>query len=565
MKKTSILLMLLLAVITFVSCSNDDSKDGPAKAGNAKSWKMYDGDFITPEDVIVSDNDTTNINVSKAYITKLKGKEQVAEGDIISLFTHGHLAYLQVSHVADNGNYMSIDVKKVSLTEVLGVLNINMSNVQLSTDIYFDQSLPKRVNNGGQADADGLINSKAYIETDAQGNTVIHPMAVLTPAFEAGANGEMGAVIPGAFAGCYVGQADNIEVANGWFSSVLNVLSNVSKVVITPVKIVTDAVKCAVDCGEILAKLAVGGSVNKDYRIIDFEHKFTGHRWDLTEGKAASVNDFDFNTMNKPRYTKAQWKDSVMTKAYVTLNGHVKANAGMRMILDFKPAKIEKFELDAYALFDLDANILFEIGKKIQITRPLSLHRFTPQKIMFDIGPVPVVIVVYPEIILNNQVSGEVLAYMDFDAKAYFNYDAGIQFIPEFKPVVNDTICKPFELEFNKLGVKGEVTASMGPYFRLSCELYGIAGPVLDFGFSANFKANADVFKEKDKDWDADGKITVTINWGEMRGSGAIGFPPLKDVSEWLYEKLSFQTKNLIDPPFVIYRQPIFEYPKENK
>lgn len=560
MKKTSILLMLLLAVITFVSCSNDDSKDGPAKAGNAKSWKMYDGDFITSEDVVVSDNDTTNILVSKAYITKLKGKEQVAEGDVISLFTHGHLAYLQVSRVADNGNYMSFDVKKLSLNEVLGALNINMSNVQLSTDIYFDQNLPKRVNNGGQADADGLINSKAYIDTDAQGNTVIHPMAVLTPAFEAGANGEVGAVIPGALVGCYVGQADNIDVANGWFSSFVNVVKSAANVVITPIKTVA---KVVVDCGEILAKLAVGGSVNKDERIIDLDHKFTGQRWDLTEGTAASINDF--NNMNKPRYTKSQWKDSVMTKAYLTLNGHIKANAGMRIILDFKPMKVEKFELDAYALFDLDANVLFEVGKKLQITRPLSLHRLTPKTLMFDIGPVPVIIVVYPEVIMNHQISGEVLAYWDFDAKAYFNYDVGIQFLPEFKPVINDTISKPFEIEFNKFGVKGEVTASMGPYFRLSCELYGIAGPVIDFGVSANAKATGEVYKEKDKDWEPDGKITVTVNWGEVRGSGAIGFPPLKDVSEWLYEKLSFHTKNLIDPPFVIYPQKIFEYPKENK
>lgn len=553
--------MLFVALITFASCSKDDSKDTPSNVKNAKSWKMYDGDFITSEDVVVSSDDSTNINVSKAYIAKLKGKEQIAEGDIISLFTHGYLTYFQVGRVAENGNYMSVDVKKVSLNEVLGALNISMSNVQLSTDIYFDQNLPKRVNNGGQADADGLINTKAYIDTDAKGNTVYHPVAYLTPAFEAGANGEVGAAVPGAFVGCYIGQADNIEAANSWFSSFIDGVKSVGKAVITPIK---TAAKVVVDCGEILTKLVVGGSVNKDYRIIDLNHEFTGQRWDLTEGTGASINDF--NVKPKPLYVKGEWKDSVMNKVYLTLNGHIIANAGMRMILDFEPMKVEKFELDAYALLDLDANVTLEVGKKLQVTRPLSLHRMTPKSLMFDIGPIPVVIVVYPEFIMNTQFTDEVLAYMNFDAKAYFNYDFGLQFLPEFKTVTNESKYDPFKLEFNKVGVKGTITASFGPALRLSCELYGIAGPVLDiYPFNANFKANADIFKEGDKDLDGDGSILLYTNWGEIRGSGAVKFPPLREVSDWLYETLSFQTKNLIDPPIVIYSDTLFQYPKENK
>lgn len=548
MKNSRLILMLFVALITFASCSKDDPKDTPSNGGNAKSWKMYDGDFITAEDVIVS-NDSTNLNVSKAYLAKLKGKEKVAVGDIISLFTHGYLNYFQVNSVAENGDsYMSIGVKEVSLNQVLSALNINLKNVQISTDVYMDQTKPKRVNNSGEADSKGLINTEAYIETDANGNKIIHPMACLVPAYRKGANfDEEGSAIPGAYVGCYIGQADNYEAANSWFDSFVDVVKDVGSAVISPVKAVVSAVELAVDCGEFLAKLAVGGEMIRDTRIIDLDHEFTGQRWDLTSGQAAKRTDSGENS--KPIYVKEEWKDSVKAKVYATLNGHIKAHAGLRMVLDFSPLSVDKFEYGAYANLDLDMNAVIEAGVKIQETRPVSLKRFAPKEWMGDIGPIPILIVVYPEFIWNTQITGEYLAYFDFDAKVKFDYDAAIQFIPEIKPIVHK--CEHptgdnIGFSFNKFGVKGEGSASTGLFLRLSAELYGIAGPVFDLGSSLNIKGNVDIFKEKDEPWNAKGDLMLIANYAEMRTGGAIGFPPLKDVSPWLYEKLSFHTNNLI-------------------
>ncbi len=553
MKKQLLSLTLLLAAILVlgISCSDHDGAEengSPAKPSRAPiSWKIYDGNFITLQDVIMS-NDSTSVNISKAFISRHSKNETIEKGDVISLFNHGFLDYFEVGKTAENGeHYISCNVKKISLERALEILKVDMDNVHLSTDIYTDKSKPKRVNNSGEADVDGIMNSDMYVEKN-NGETVFHPYAVLVPGYREGANAdEKGAVAPDGFVGCYVGQIDNIETANGWFDSVIDAVKSVGNAIISPIK---TAVTVTADTAELLAKLAVGGDYTKDYKVIDINHEFTGHRWNIVDGvKTLIPKGDDDGDDDKEQWTKEEWDKEVEGKAYVTLNGHLNAHAGARIDLVFKPASVEKFAVSAFADTDIDLKAKLELGMKAEASRPVVLHRFDCKELMFDIGPVPVLIVIYPEAVWNTTISGEIYAYMEASVNFKMNYEATLQFKPEFKTYVTPKQKPTGDASIDKFGYKGKAELRSGIYFRTAWQLYGVAGPVFDIGNSVSAEGEFDIFKEKGKDPEGYAKAAVKINIGDVRASAQISFPPLKDYSEWLYEALTWKTDDLIDVP----------------
>lgn len=568
MKKLfSFALLIAASAIICLSCSGDhDGAESPVKpVGPSRapmSWKLYDGNFVTDQDVMVS-NDSSSMNVSKAFIARLSKKETIEQGDVISLFNHGYLDYFEVGKTAENGeHYVTCNVKKIGLERALGILKVDMDNVHLSTEVYADKSKPKRVNNSGEADANGIINYDMYVEKSS-GETVIHPSAILVPAYREGANADdEDAVAPDGFVGCYIGQADDLDVANGWFSNVISAVKKVTNVVIAPVKTV---VKVAADTAELLGKLAFGGDYTKEYKVIDINHEFTGHRWDLVEGVESLVkddnadnkdgdkdddkdDDKDKDNDNSP-WTKEEWEKEVKAKAYVTLNGHANAHAGARIDLVLKPASVEKFSVSAFADADIDVKAKLELGVAAEASRPVVLHRFPCKELMFDIGPVPVLIVIYPEIIWNTSFKGEILAYAEASVNYKMNYVATMQFLPEFKTYVDPKQEPTGDASLDKFGFKGNIDLRTGVYFRSAWHLYGVAGPVFDIGCSVSAEGDFDAFKEKDKAPVGHAHAELNINIGDIQASGQISFPPLQDYSKWLYEKLTWKTDNLIDVP----------------
>lgn len=547
---------LLFAALAFfsVSCSDDhDGAESPVKpvvpSRAPMSWKLYDGDFLTTQDVVMVSNDSTSMNVSKAFISRISKKETIEKGDVVSLFNHGFLDYFEVSKAAENGeHFVTCNVKKINLERALDILKVDMDNVHLSTDFYTDNSKPKRVNNSGEADEDGIMNSDLYIEK-VNGETIIHPSALLVPAYRSGANiDEEGAVASDGFVGCYIGQMDEDEAANFCFDDVIDVVKKATNTVIAPIKTV---VKVTADTGELLAKLAVGGDYTKEYKIIDINHEFTGHKWDLMKG----IETPEIDDEKKDSWTKEEWEKEVEAKAFVTLNGHANAHAGARIDLVLKPASVDKFSVSAFADADIDVKAKLEWGIAAGASRPVVLHRFPCKELMFDIGPVPVLIVIYPELIWNTSFKGEFLSYAEMSLSYKMNYEATMQFRPEFKAFVNPKQEPKGDRSLDKFGFKGNVDIRTGVYFRSAWNLYGVAGPVFDVGCSLSAEGDFDTFKEKDKDPVGHAHAALKINIGDVQASAQIAFPPLKDYSEWLYEKLSWKTDNLIDIP------PLLEIP----
>ena len=542
------------------SCS-DDKKAEPEPTPvtrAAKAWNLYSSDFITAEDVIVS-TDSASINFSKAYLKQLSEKATPQQGDVVSIFKEGRLSYFEVLSAKENGeHYITCSVKVIGLEGALGLLKINMNNVRLSTDVYMDKSVPKRVNNNGEADNDGIINVKAYQEKSQDGDTIFHPMAYLQYAPLTGAKPNADGVVPGTFTGCYIGQLDDAQVANAWWDAAWGVIKTVykkAKYIINPGEAVLDLVK---GVGKTIYDLATKGELNEKQDVISFDHTFSGHSWDLRLEKAADSNYEPVTDM----WTEKKFDEpDFRAQAYATLTGHFNAHAGAIMVLDLKPSHVTKFEVGAYADIDLDLNVKLEAGVHFGLSRPIPLFRLGAKEIVFDIG-IPIAIVVYNEIILKAETAGEILAFADFDLKYKKECKATLQIQPTLKGSASASPDLPDDFfTFNKAGMRVCTDLTIGAYLRSSWELYSVAGPVFDIGPSVNLHGDGSIFYDRAKnqiDGEAEAKLYVTPV--DVQGGGTIGFPPLQEISNWLYEKLSIHTDMLdLNPPFDPF-QPIEKF-----
>lgn len=518
-------------------------------------WKVMDGDFLTSEDVIVS-TDSTSININKAYLDRLTGDDDIKQGDVISVFTHGLMNYFQVDKAAANGeHYMSYAVKEVNLQQVLGICKIDMSNVQLSSTVWKDMSKPKRVNNSGEADPNGLINTDAYIEHAPDGSIIYHPIAYMEPAFYEGMNeDEEGALVTNGYVGCYIGMIDDEAVANGLLDDIVGTLKKVSEF-INPVEMVT---KVVVSSTKTIVKLAKTGKFEENFDVLGFDYKFMNERWDILNRSKDSKKDFE--DKGKPIYAKEEWKAEIKPKVYVTLDGHFNAHTGLRMLLDLKPFSLERFEVGLYANADIDIDAFIEAGVQLEAKRPISIKRFTSKQIVFDLGPVPVVIVIYPELLWKTKINSEILLYAHLSAKTKFEAEA----IAKVKPTVGTSLKwvndPDRHVKLHQVGISGVGTASTGPALRFSCQLYGFAGPVFDICHTLNFKSNIDDYWDFDKDGNMNfinGAMMLDYRLGQLSVGGALGFPPLKDISSYLYEKMSIEFEDWVNSPS-LYRDTIF-------
>lgn len=546
MKKNLFTLLFAVAATLFAaSCSDDSSDNGNNQSSSSQEigraatcWSIDDGNFITSEDVIMAD-DAKSVNISKAFMKYLNDKDEIKKGDVIGLYQHGILKYLHVTEVKDGGNvYMSYAVQEVDLEKTLEICNVKMDNIRLSTDLYMDPSKPKRVNNAGEADPNGIINTECYVEHAPDGTTIIHPMAVAMQAYYAGKNAdEEDAAIPNGFVGCYVGQADQSLANNGF----LDIVKKVGRAVISPVVKVYEVAQGTAD---LVKTVTFGGDYGFKVNVVDVNQTFNDEKYSLVfdpDGKPVKQD-----SIKQEPWTKGEWQTKVKGQAQVKLNGHIKAQAGAYVDLSFKPGKIDKFSTGAFALTDIDVKSTVSVGVSALAQRPVVLHRFDVKTIKFPVGPVPVVIVVYPELIWNTSFSGSVTAYADIHTVCKMNYDAHVDLYPSF-----DAKFTPNHPEGNvtidKVGINGKGELKSGIYLRTSWELYSVTGPVFDFGASVSATGTIDLFKEEGKDAQLAGKFSVTGNIGEGKVKYAVKFPPLEKVSTWLYNKLSWESGDLFE------------------
>lgn len=545
------LLLTALTTMVCVSCSDDKPAEPnvPETTSDATGWKFISGDFITQEDVIVLD-DSTSMNISKAYLRMLSAKNTPKKGDVISLLNGGELSYFEVTDAKESGeHFISCSVKRINLEKALGLLNVTMDNVQLSTEIYMDKTQPKRVNNSGEADKDGFINTKIYTQKDDQGNTVYHPIAYMSYTILKDANADADGVVPGAFTGCYVGQLDSQDAANAWWDGAISIIKTLGKIVQPIINPVGSLMELGVGAGKIIYDVATKGEVDKKMDAFAIEHEFSGHSWDLTTGKAADWYK-DIPDHSGEYWTENKWDDpDVKLQAYLTLNGHLNAHAGASISFDIKPDHVTKFAVGAYADLDVDMNANIELGGNTGINRPIPLLRLNPLRFTFDIGPVIVNVDVYPELIANFSASGEALFFTNFDIKYKKDCQATLQLLPEIKTSASSSPAQEGDVfTLNRLGLRANAELRAGFYLRTSWKLYDVAGPVFDLGPSLKLGLDGSIWYDwQKKQWDGDGEGKLTLTVIDIRGGAAIGFPPLQKISPWLYEKLSIHTDMITD------------------
>jgi len=585
MKKNFITLSIAaIAAFFTVSCSDDATIDGignndnsekmTTRASAAKCWTICDGNFLTAGDVVLS-SDEAHVEISKVLLKRTDDKSEMMKGDVIGLYMGGNLTYLEVTDLKDNGLFMSIDVNKIDLEKTLDLCQINMNNIRLSTDIYVDPNQPKRVNNSGNAEPAGVINAERFVEHAADGTTIYHPDAITYQAHYEGMNADDEAsLVQDGFVGCYVGLADSETEANGLGDFLKKLGSEVSNVFIKPVKEVADkAVGVATETAKLIKAVAVGGKYgfNADAIVIDqeFDDKTIYLEFDPNGEDCSKVDP------QKGLWTKEGWGKSAKGKMEINLNGHATAKAGAYMDLTFKPGRVEKFVTGVHAISDMKLDTRVVLGCVATASYPKVIKRFELKKIKFQIGPVPVIITIFPELVFKTSLTGSGSAFVDFHLENKVNYDACIQVYPTFD-ATNKSEKPSFDCSFQRAGFNGNLTFKTGLYFRTSWELYGLTGPQFDLG--AGFKAEAageffvsnkllnynkpnNQSKNTDKDSNrlkrkdiATGHVRADFFVGSTDISYVVKFPPLAKYSEWLYNKLSWDSGSLISIP------PLFTY-----
>jgi len=563
MKKNYLVASLIATASICATSCNDDTTDGIIgdNTGNelsvtnsGKCWSLLDANFLTNEDVILSDN-ASHVEVSKVLLKHIFNDDNVKKGDVLAIYIGGDLNYLKVNSIKDNGAlYYSIDTENIDLEKTLEICNINMGNVRLSSELYMDPSQPKRVNNSGAADPNGIINTQCYVEQDGE-TTVYHPMSVTVPAHYEGMNADDPAsIIPGEYVGCYVGQVEGVD-ANGIGSWLKRGLEKIGNAIISPVKKVVSTMKGAI---EFLEVAATGGSFGTKVDIASFDYSFEDKTIELNGNIIDNGGDDDDDDKKKEPWTKEEMEASVNGKCEITLNGRVQAGANAYINMDFSPCNLKNFRTGVKANTDVDLDITAKLGVEASAGKPISLAKFDPRYMTFMLGPVPIRIAVYPEIIWKSEIKANVSAYADFNVKYKKSYDAYVRFYPDFKAGIDKVTGDENGVTLNRFGIEGSAEAKTGIYVRTSWLIYSVTGPVFDFGAAVKASAQGEVFMREDHEWQAKGSVKAEVLIGDADLSYSIKFPPLKDKCEWLYNKLTWESGSMLNIP-PLYTKTIFE------
>ena len=544
---TQTLVAALLAV-GMSSCS--DTVTGGAtsqteRIGASKCYSIETGNLLTANDVVISE-DTTNVLISKTMFKHVYGDEQLLTNDVIGLYIYGQLAYLQANNVKtdESGLFYVCDVKKIDLEEVLGLCDITMENINLSTDIYVDTSKPKRVSNDGKADDTGIINAEYYMEKQEDGTIVYHPEVVTVPTLKEGKNeDDDDAFEEDSFIGCYVGQSDESVDPNGLIDKIKQGGKACMDYVDSKVKKVIDIAKGAKD---LICAIAKGGEFKVEQHIVDIDEEFSAanknqnihYTFDKqSEGDAITMQDAE----------ETAWR--VKGAADINLDGHVKAWAGIKMVLTFKPRKVEKFTTTQGAMTDIDLKSDIQMDANGTYERSKVLHDYTPRIMKFAIGPVPIIITIYPSLVWNTSASGNLKLATTATTKCKFNLTSTIQAYPEWKTTwpTKEEMKPTFSHTFNTFDATLTGTVKTGPALRAALNLYGLTGPVFEVGTniqlgSDNKNAEFRIYKTKEGKWKGKGKFDVNVNLAELGVAYNISFPPLRKISEEWYKKLSWES-----------------------
>lgn len=547
MKKNSVMVKQVLTgiltagalVFGFASCSDEDIMAN--ESINPEMEREYDGpaletyglsymDFITDNDIMILDADTTQLSISKALADKL-GIQSFVGHPMGILHDIDHDSYMRKATKEKLvGDRYILDVVPATLAEVL-----KGQEMRLSTDLYVNQDAEQTRTRAAE------LNIPEYAAKYVDDNNMIHPIAVtITPAED----GEQSATRNGIMAfGTY--STDDIWMArqNGsrwWpYDQIKDVVDKVGDAVEDVVDVVKDAAKDVYNWVDDKTQYNVC-EYRRDCSLININTEFE-KKIEFGVGKAKKKGE-KVDTMN------------------VNIKAPINFGLNYTFILDAKGSLVSlpdfnRFETGVGGTFDFNPTVTIGFSKAFSIPEDkerLKLYSFPAFKFKFFIGPVPVTIDIYPYIFMKFDAKVEGSAYMgvnyhyasNFKLGAYYTKSTKWQFYSDHKVVDNKVSIIP---------PTAELAAHAGVGLMLGADVVveKVAGPKLAIGPKLTADANM-----KFSPWSVEEpyKFTTSIDCGVNGEIGAVLKVLGWDIAE-MHKDIDFGLNwNLFK----------FEYPKAN-
>lgn len=506
-----------LIAVSFIACS--DELDAPSFSDNnvipegantaiLEAYGLTYQTFDNTDDVMIVDEDTTLISISKAYAEKL-GIESFVGHPMGVWQKQSQLPYIRVATSEKlEGNRYLVSVRPAAVSEIIG-----NKKVSLSTEIYVNPNA-----DGSEVTrADGLL-MPGYAAKYMDDNNVIHPAVIhMTdpygyekpyhtkddqPVAQTRADGEYQYMT-----------AD--ELTQNTRASIRNRI------------------------------FSLNTKLDKDFQ------------WAIEEGSEDSI------------YLGLESNVKFALNYFITLDGGVKWNAIIPSpyVKKFEAGLDGEFGFDAEIQFGISKEWELDPDKWKETLFTFSGYTFT-----FMVGPVPVAIKAGPELFakIDGKVTGK--AFMGFKYEYANNFKGGITYedgkgwglIKEFNEEKNSLTFLPPQFEIH-------AEAGVGLYLGAKIMIYGVAGPELSVGPRLGAEANLKISPLEEK-LDLDAKVELTVNAVvgaklELLGYEIAGIEETIELAgPWtLWQYPSDGTEHQVDPWISPAWKKLFEAAKTDK
>ena len=422
----------------FTACSADDDllnefsadNDQVITAGENDGIKQpialkFD-DFITSNDVVILDADTTQIAVSKAYADKI-GIQNFVNHPLSIWHSKEELGYLR-RPIAQRkvGDKYILEVVPSGLGEI-----VQSGDLKLSTALYVDPSKAATTRSGL-----GAEYGAQYIDDD----NVIHPMAITIPmeAVTRGGNG-----------------SGNITITPE------EVMGAQTRGIETLPK----------DIENFFVNLAKGFADGDMKKGINFKN--VGGQWNLITLDPKLDKKFPISCGKESADTITI---SVSGKSYFQL--------GYRLNLSVEKMKVTYFETALFGEFAFNPQVTVGSSRKLEIPddkSTLNLGDLPGAAFTFPVMGVPVPIVLRNHLDLKFDASVEGKIYTGLKYEFASEFEVGLKYNGKWNTIANGEI-KKNELSFITPRATIHAETGVGLYFCTDVLIGGVAGPTASIG-----------------------------------------------------------------------------------
>lgn len=457
MKKTFLIMMLMLVALCFAACNNDDGWNGNDDPDYEQLVKdsttilalTFDR-FLHPSDVVIEDPvDTSVITVSKSFLKAIK--QDVRKYNLVTgMITPDDVPfYKRVEKVVEAEN----NRLRLFLNDSA---NINYflpqdKEISLNSDIYTNPNEPARTN-------DGSINDMHYYNPETN---EYHPFAISSP--------------PNPNA---VTRAEDLDDESDYTVLMVEDIDNTNKTLF-----------------------------DWKFNFIDISpsvEDFTVHLGVDPNNPKNYYGDFGLSSLKVHLYTGLR----------------LKMNLGVRKKVLFPRPYVSEFLASFYGGASVDATARLAMLKKFEMQKPLErqLASFKGNIFKFLIGFVPVVIKAEPSLVVQFKAKAEGAFEFKLVAHANKDFEIGCHLKEgTWNKITTDPKQKQGGNFTPSVSLHGKAEANFGIYLKGSARIYGFAGPEVQIGpqITANFDGEF-IITDPEK---SNGKVVLSVNLGGEAGA----------------------------------------------